>query len=215
MHNPKADAKNIELLKLIGQLRDHIDIHRIIGLNLEALRQSEMSGALLGYLKKSAHEALATYICKIFESSGRNELNSIPGLIESLPATPLSDAQKRDFADFGRTYGNHAPPTEAKSYLKGTFGLFCGIHFDSLARLKLFRDTIGAHSDFKASIKFLPSHAEFENLFNFSNDFYRLIARSMHSIGPAVIPRAVGQGFLRLIESQGVKAPRFDFDEQN
>ncbi len=80
---PKTDAKNIELLKLVGQLRDHIDIHRVIGLNVKALRESQMSAALLGYFQKSAHEALALYICKIFEAPARNELNSIPGIQNS------------------------------------------------------------------------------------------------------------------------------------
>jgi hypothetical protein len=32
MHGSKTDEKNIQLLKLLAQLRDHIDIHRIIGL---------------------------------------------------------------------------------------------------------------------------------------------------------------------------------------
>jgi hypothetical protein len=173
-----------------------------------------MSAPLLGYLQKSAQEALALYICKIFESSTHNELNSIPGIILSIPVTPLSDVQKRHFAAFGKKYGHHVPPTEARSYLGGTFGLFCGIHSESLGRLKLFRDTIGAHSDSKAALKSLPSHAEFETLFNFANDFYGLVARSIHSAGPAMIPRAVGHGFIRLLESQGVTAPRFDFDEE-
>ena len=84
MMNPKTDSKNIELLKLVAQLRDHIDVHRIIGLNVAAMGASTISAALLGYLQKSAHEGLAIYICKIFESSNRNHLNSIPGIIESL-----------------------------------------------------------------------------------------------------------------------------------
>ena len=213
MRRLKPDAKNVELVKMIAQLRDHIDIHRVIGLNLEALRASNMSEALLGYLQKSAHEALAIYICKIFESSVRNELNSIPGIIESLPTLPLSDVQKRDFAAFGRKYGNHAPSSEAVSYLKGTFGLFCEVHSDSLRRLKLFRDTIGAHSDSKAAIKSLPSHDEFEAFFHFANDFYQLVARSINGVGPAVIPRKVGHGFIRLMESLGIPGARFDFEK--
>ena len=123
MRKTKTDDKNIELLKLVAQLRDHIDLHRIIGLNVDALRDSDIGGALLGYLQKSAHESLAIYICKIFESSPRNELNSIPGIIESLPSTRLSDEQKREFLAFGKKYGNHSDPTEARSYLKGTLGL--------------------------------------------------------------------------------------------
>ena len=213
MHKTKADAKNFKLIELVAQLRDHIDIHRIIGLNTTALRGSDIDAALLGYLQKSAHEALAMYICKIFESSTRNDLNSIPGIIESLPGTRLSDAQKREFAAFGKKYGNHVSPAETRSYLKGTFGLFCGIHSESLGRLKEFRDTIGAHSDSKAAIKSLPSHDEFELFFSFAKDFYGLVSGSLHNVGPASIPRAVGHGFIRLIESLGVKAPRFDFDE--
>ena len=48
MRNPRVDDKNIHLVELLAQLRDHIDLHRIIGLNLAALRNTEISGALLG-----------------------------------------------------------------------------------------------------------------------------------------------------------------------
>ena len=78
MRDPKTDEKNIQLLRLLAQLRDHIDIHRIIGLNVGALREGQISGALLGYLQKSAHESLAIYICKIFESSTRNDFELDP-----------------------------------------------------------------------------------------------------------------------------------------
>jgi len=131
MRDPKTDEKNIQLLRLLAQLRDHIDIHRIIGLNVGALREGQISGALLGYLQKSAHESLAIYICKIFESSTRNDLNSIPGIIESIPATPVSDVQGRQLRSGrnmdmtpplrtrGRTSKTHltafAPPTQSHS----------------------------------------------------------------------------------------------------
>jgi hypothetical protein len=72
MLNSKTAAKNIQLLKMLAQLRDHIDMHRIIGLNVRALRESQISGALLGYLQKSAHESLAIYICK--SSRHRHEM---------------------------------------------------------------------------------------------------------------------------------------------
>jgi len=109
MPNTKADSKNFKLVELIAQLRDHIDVHRIIGLNITALRESKISEALFGYLQKSAQESLAIYICKIFESSTRNELNSIPGIIESLPLMNLSDSPKREFATFGQKYGKSFP----------------------------------------------------------------------------------------------------------
>ena len=214
MRNTKTDEKNIELRRLIAQLRNHIDLHRIIALNVGAMRDSGIRTALCGYLQKLAHESLAIYFCKIFESSPRNELNSIHGIVESLPSTHLSEAQKQAFADFGKRYGNHSDPTEAKSYLKGPLGLFCGIHAESLARLKEFRDKIGAHSDSKAAIQSLPSHAEFEILFSFANDFYELVSGSINNVGPAPVSRRIGRDFVRLIESMGVEAAKFDFDEE-
>ena len=157
-------------------------------------------------------ESFAIYICKIYESSTRNELNSIPGVIESLPPTNLSDSQKREFATFGEKYGNHSQPTEARSYLRGTYGLFCGLHSESLDRLKEFRDKIGAHSDSKANIRFLPSPFEFESFLSFANDFYDLVCNSVNKVAPASLPTAVGRAFIKLIESIGVQNAKYDFD---
>jgi AbiU2 len=214
MHKTKTDDKNIELLKLVAQLRDHIDLYRIIGLNAGALRDSKIGGALPGYLQKSAQELLAMYICKIFESSPRNELNSIPEIIESCPLTRLSDKQKQEFSTFGKKYGNHSDTTEPRSYLMGTFGLFCGIHSESLARLKEFRDKIGAHSDSKANIQSLPSPAEFEILYSFANDFYELIRSSINNLPPVLRPHGVGDDFVRLLQFMGLHEAKFDFDEE-
>ncbi len=213
MHGSKTDEKNIQLLKLLVQLRDHIDIHRIIGLNGAALRESQISGALLGYLQKSAHESLAIYICKIFESSTRNDLNSIPGIIESIPAMPISEIQSRKLVLFGEKYDYAEVPRDAKSYLRDIFELFRVAHAESLDRLKEFRDTIGAHTDYRADITFLPSHAEFESLFSFAKDFYEVVSRSIIESGPAVIPRVVGRNFISLLATVGVKDAKFDFED--
>jgi hypothetical protein len=213
MLNSKTDEKNIQLLKLLAQLRDHIDMHRIIGLNAAALRESQINGALLGYLQKSAQESSAIYICKIFEASPRNDLNSISGIIDSIPTVPVSEMQGRQLVAFGGKYGHDAIPGEARSYLNDTLTLFLTAHCESLARLKKFRDKIGTHSDYRAEINSLPSHAEFETLFSFAKEFYEVVSRSIIESGPAVIPRMVGHGFARLIGSLGVQNPRFDFDD--
>ena len=67
MLESETDKKNIELSKLLYQLRDDIDVERIIGLNVVALRNSEISNDLVWYLRKSSQESLALYFCKIFE----------------------------------------------------------------------------------------------------------------------------------------------------
>ena len=214
MYGSKTDEKHIQLLKLLAQLRDHIDIQRIIGLNVGALQEGRISGAFLGYLQKSAHESLAIYFCKIFEASTRNDLNSIPGIIASIPVAPVSDRQCEALAAFGKKCGHEDTPVDAKSYLQDTLGQFRAAHADSLDRLKEFRDTIGAHSDYHADLTSLPSHAEFETLFNFAKDFYEVVSRSIIDVAPAVIPRTVGRGFMKLIGSLGVKTPRFDFEDE-
>lgn len=212
MTNSKTDSKNVELAKMLVQLRDHIDLQRIIGLNKNKLPCSKISGALLGYLQQSAQEALAIYICKIYEASTGKDQNSIPGIIDSLPTKPLSGAQKQEFEAFGKKYGNHVVPTDAKSYLKASFGLFRGIHSQSLDQIREFRNTIGAHSDSRAKMSHLPPDAEFELIYSFANDFYALVSRSVNNVGPGTIPRKAGPGFIRLMESAGITGLKFDYD---
>jgi hypothetical protein len=213
MLGSKTDKKNIELIKLLAQLRDHIDIHRIIGLNVDALRNSDISSAFLGYLQKAAQESLAIYFCKIFESSTRHDLNSISGIIAALPLTALPVEQRSELFAFGKKYGNDANPSEANSYLKETCEHFYKIHSGSLNRLKEFRDTIGAHSDSNAAIEALPSHAEFEILYTFAADFYSLVSRCVINSGPAIVPREAGRGLIILLKSMGVQNAKADFDD--
>src|SRR6185436_19344702 len=124
MLGSKTDKKNIELGRLLYQVREDIDVHRIIGLNVVAIRDSQISNALVGYLQKTAQESLALYFCKIFELPDGHNLNSIPGIIGSLPEIPLSGEQIPAFADFGGKYGNTANPSQGKSYLNKTFNRF-------------------------------------------------------------------------------------------
>jgi hypothetical protein len=213
MLGTKTDNKNIELMKLLYQLRQHIDIERIIGLNVGALNDSRISRHFMGYLQKTAQESLSMYFCKIYEESSRNELNSIPGIINSLTPEMITDEKKEKFYTFGIKYGNNIDPIETKSYLKETFDLFTDLHSQSLERLKTFRDKIGAHSDSNAIIQSLPSHAEFETLFNFAYDFDELICRTMIGNGPAVVSGNAGRGFIRLLTLLGVENPICEFDQ--
>ena len=138
----------------------------------------------------------------------RNELNSIPALIDSLQASPLSEAQKPEFSAVGRSTRTTPRRPRPSRTLKGRFDLFCGIHSRSLDRLKEVRDKIGAHSDSKANITDLPSHAEFETLYSFAYDFYALVSDSVTGFGRATFQRS-GPGCVRLAKplgAEGVKS---------
>ena len=126
----------------------------------------------------------------------------------------FSEAHVTAFGEFGMKYGNYAPVLEAFSHLDGTFNLFRSLHSNSLGRLKQFRDTIGAHSDSKASLKSLPSLEEFEALYEFANDFYRVISGIVLGVEPARVPQAAGKALLRIFESVGVSKLDFDFRKE-
>jgi hypothetical protein len=211
MKNTKTDNKNISLAKLLKQLRNDIDLHRLIGINSKALKKSTISNALLGHIQKLAHASIAICICKIYEDPRRNELDSIPAIIESLPTIELTDENQQMIKEFGMRYGNSSRLTDIKSYLKDTLVLFIGIHSLAFDRLKKYRDKIGAHSESKVNMPYLPSHDEFETFFCFAKDFYDIISGTIINVGPAGIERRVGNGFFRLMKSVGIDEPKIDF----
>ena len=53
----------------------------------------------------------------------------------------------------------------------------------------------------------------YEALFSFAKDFYEVVSDSIIGSGPAVIPRAVGHGFVRLVGALGLQHPSFDFED--
>lgn len=211
MLDNKLDPKNIALLEMIGNLRDHLDIYQIVGLNANAINASDFSSALAVYLQASALEGLALYLSKIYEAPKHNDLNSIPGIIDSLPMRTPTKKQLKLLKEFGERYSKAAEPTEIKSYLARTFKLFSCHHQSTLICLKDYRDKIGAHSDHKADIKALPSQAEFDDLFKFAFDFYELVARAIIGVHPASVPRRVRQGLIRTLKAFGVQEPQSDF----
>jgi len=215
MRDTKTDSKSIALAKtLLLQLRGDIDLHRLIGLNIKGLRRSNISSALLRHIQKLAHGSIALCICKMFEDSKRNELDSIPAIIESLPSLRLSPEQIHKIEEFGLRYGNSSDLSDVKSYLRGTFGLFIGMHSITFERLKKYRDKIGAHSESNIQINSLPSHAEFEIIYSFARQFYEVVSRNIIDVGPAPIRGYVGKGFFKLMESMGLEDPLFDFQDE-
>ena len=213
MRDTKTDFKNIALAKLLLQLRGDIDLHRLIGLNLKSLRRSKISNALLGHLQNLAHGSIAICICKMLEESKRNELDSIPAIIESLPPLTISAEKAKKIEEFGSRYGNSCSLIEVKSYLRGTLGLFVGMHSRTFERLKKYRDKIGAHSESQVRKDSLPSHAEFEEIYTFAEDFYEVVSRNIINVSPVTFRGHVGKGFFKLMESMGLETLLFDFED--
>ena len=200
---------------LLCQLRDAIDVHRIISANAAELAETDTSQTFFGYLQIRALESVAICFCKVFEVERSNELKSIPGIINSLPSIQLLPEQRQTFASFGSTYGNPEEPVNPKAFVQGTLDYFLSVRSDAFDQFKEFRDTIGAHSDLKASRETLPSHAEFEALYEFALDFYHLVADAVIGVQPTSPTRRVGRGVADVLRSVGVPNPRLEFEPEH
>lgn len=207
-----TDKKSIELVKQLARLRNHIDIQRIIGLNVPAIRESALSEALVGYIQVTALESLAMQIAKIYERNKEFELNSIPGVLDSLQEFDANPNQLAAIAVFGAKYENDENPESAHSHLRNTYRRFTNKHKRSFEMLRHFRNKFGAHSEHNAERKDLPSQFDFEVLFEFAYEFYHLVASSIVGVGPAEIPGKAGAGLIRLLGAAGLHNLRRDFE---
>lgn len=207
----KHDAKNIGLLKIIYGLRQNIDVQRIIGLNVPEMKIHGISEVFWGYVQTLALESTAIAVCKIFEFEKRNDLNSIAGIINSLPDEAYSAAQLRAIERFASKYGVNRACTAPKQFLRDVAADFQDKHQRSLDECKEFRDKFAVHSEFKFLVGSLPSQDEFEAIFDFSADFYRLVSESILDVGPALIGAHVGAGLVRIMTHMGVPNPKAYF----
>lgn len=79
--------------------------------------------------------------------------------------------------------------------------------------LKTVRDKQVAHSEYPVRRRLLPSHAEFEALFRFAYDFYKVVSRVFIGVFPASEARHVEVSLLKLMEAIGVSMPQHDFSD--
>lgn len=217
MTRTHLDRKNVELGKLIYRLRQAIDVHRIVGLNTAAARRlggHKISGYLLWYVQLLALESIPLTICKIFDYENPKKpykLNSISGVMARLAKHKYTAIHAKNVERFGRRYGNTAACSEPAAFLNDTIAVFRRTHRDALRRMRQFRNQFVAHSQFGAKIETLPSIDEFEAIFDFCADFYKLIGAGILDIGPAAFPPHVGTGLLHTLRNLGLTDAQFDF----
>ena len=207
------EEQAVELLKEIANLRQDIDIHRIIGLNRDAIEVSELSSAFFGHLQFLAHHSIALRICKIYEPPNRFELNSIPGAIANLPETLVSSNHEATLKDFASKYGAEIA-TDPRDTLRAALQRFVNANSEPLARLREFRNKAAAHSEADFRVTALPSHDAFENFFDFAKDAYGTMRLAFHGVYPALFHRKVGSGLHRLLKAGGIPDAKLLFPRE-
>lgn len=211
MLGSKIDLKNVQLALLLSNLRQNLDLHRVIGLNADELKKLGLGESFWGAVQQSAHDEIVLLLCKIYEREDQYERNSIPGVINALPSSKYTETQRASVVRFGKKYGNTAPSVCLKCHLQDTLRLFVEANADTFNRIRKFRNKFGAHSEHGAKPTSLPSHKSFETLFDFGVDFYKMISDGILGVGPALMGGYVGVGTIKLMKKLGIEKPQFSF----
>ncbi len=212
-----ADEKTTELSKLVHELRQHIDLEKLIGLNAEALNEHGGSGHFWGHVQKSAQDDIALTVCKIFEEeTDRYGRSSIPAIIDELASGPHPERLEDGVTRFCGSWGIRRDGADVKASLDISRRKFQADHEASFTRLKLLRNKKVAHSQYPVpQIAALPSHAEYDLIFKFSDEMRRLLADIFSDGELHLLPidPFVSRGLVALLKKLGVEDPKDDFPD--
>ncbi len=226
MRRTHLDRKNLALALLIYRLRQDIDVYRIIGINAGAAKRlggHRISGAFFGYVQGVAHESMALTTRKIFDwedPKKKYRLNSISGVLARVDKLKFTAQMAKNVERFCAKYGNRTPQRRPAKYLQATVELFRNQHVVALERLRTYRNQRIAHSQFiihrkrTKSDKTLPSLDQFEALFDFAVDFYKLVSDGLLNIGPTGFAPNAGTGLVRTLKHLGLAEAKFDFQRK-
>lgn len=185
----KLDDKNFELGKILWELKESLDLDKIIGLNATSLNLSGVGKHFFAYLQYLTQRSCAICICKIFEPQKQYELNSIPGILDSIEKEIDSfTPQEKSSEDFLIKYGKKGHTSFTA--VKDIFEEFKEHHKDDIERIKEFRDKRMAHSEMiELKNKSMPSYDIMEKFLQFGIDFYSMISEGYLNIGPVDFTR--------------------------
>jgi AbiU2 len=201
------DHKNIELAKTLFCLRQDMDIHCLIAVNVPKIKANGIGTLFFGHVQKRMIESIVLAICKLYEDEKRNELNSIQGVLNSLfRRTPPPTIEKSSVQDFVKKQGGPYDEPDLLKALQTTFDQFRSEFSDALSRFKTARDKLIAHSDYQVTIDNLPSFDTMERLFYFGADFYAVVSSSFVGCGPDDLRnrREVKSNFRKLLAKIGI-----------
>src|SRR2546427_26675 len=78
------DRKNIDLSKVVYDLRQDLDIHCLLCANWSKIHEGRYGTQFFTQVRRRVLDSIVLAICKIYEQETRHELNSIDGIIRLL-----------------------------------------------------------------------------------------------------------------------------------
>ncbi len=212
----KLDEKNIELTKILFDLKQSLDLHKLVVLNAEQINKNAGKSFFV-HAQRLALKSFALDICKIFEEKKKNKLNSIPAIIDFIQGSNL----KPKYSQIIETYikKNGEKVTKKLSYgapLRRIIQKFRAKNKSHFDKFKLFRDTKVAHAEdsSKTKINLLPSYDAMEKLLFFGIDFYSMIHETYIGGYPVDHKRykRVSAGLYSILNKLGYNNVKKDFE---
>ena len=216
----KIDYKNIGLLKNLWRLRQALDVYCLVAANADGIGRRGGGKNFFYFLETASVQLIAIDICKIYEKERNNrkpvkyELNSIDGVLKSLPGDKTNVLEAGRINDFVRKYGNGRDEDETVSALTLTVEVYEAKYQAELKRFKTFRNKWAAHSEAEFIPEDLPSYDIMERLFNFGMDFYMVVSRAFIGAGPVNLndDRRVKASLKGLLKALGIEEVRNEME---
>jgi len=214
----KLDNRNIELTKILFELKQMLDLYRLIGLNVDQIKDKSAGSTFFGFVQKFIIKLYVINICAVYEDEKQYPLNTIPAITKLIKENQIPFKSLRPIQEFVEKHGQgtktNADPIKAMQEIVENF-------IDSKKEIfelyKTTRDKEFAHSEaeWKAEHDGLPSYHEMETLLFFGIDFYSMIHAAYVGGGPVQHKNdnRAAVSLYYLLEKAGLENIKKNFDE--
>jgi hypothetical protein len=182
----QLDERNIELVKELYTLKHTLDVHKLIGINIDAITNHCAGKLYFQHVMALALDRYTIGICKVYEYEKRYPLNSIPGILKHIEAEQIPAKDNGPISAFVGYYtGKQSAELSDMDEVNAIYGRFVESNQEYLSAFLDFRDKRVAHSEAGwQPPDGLPSHSAMEALLMFAIDFYSMIHEAFIGGGP-------------------------------
>jgi hypothetical protein len=214
----KLDEKNFDLVRVLYNLKQSLDIYRVIAVNAKEITEAGSGKTFFAYIQGLVIESCVVNICKLFEiEKDPYELNSIPGVIEHLQREQIACKDSEPIAVFASENGVGYRVGHEVEVLSVICKKFYDKNKAHLKRFKSFRDKRVAHAEHSVVNRKtpLPSYAVMDFILTFGVDFYSAVQSAYIGTYPVQIKdeNKTLVGLLHLLKIRGIKNIKSDFND--
>ena len=212
----KLDNKNIELTKILFDIKQSLDIYKLIALNAGEINKKGIGKQFFAMTQGLAIKAYVIDICKIYEEKKRNKLNSIPEIILYIQNNDIKPIGVSPITKFAKKYEKNG--NQKKDYIERVGDIVKEFISENDKYFKLYkqlRDKKLVHAeDTSGLLKTLPSYDTMEGLLFFAIDFYSMVLEAFFGGAPVdhKNDKKVFGSLHRLLKEVGYDNIKVDFD---